>query len=774
MNAGNVVTDVLIANADKLFVDFNFDEKVHELNAYNRRIPVSKTEKVQMQLHLTAHNEEWDKLFIMRCTAKLSKSKVEERIFVIGSNRMYLFSKGGKIEMDVHYLDLSILTSASGASLMVTWQGETDRRASEVTIRPICFAGFDVDIACYTIKQRTEEISIGKPEDSKFIFNVAPPDRCAHLLERIHIDHDSIKCNGFVDTYKTVCDYYNAPVHEDVTWDLQYLFHNNNVTDFNLNEFIHNNNKYPNPEFQTLVYSLHHNTWFKSFIAENQRLGNESVVLLAHMLKYNHTLTKLVLKNAGATRDSFTQLAASMESNKNLQLRKIYLSGNSIEDKGMQALANWIGDYPQPVKVLDLSNTVCARRGVTALLTALKKNKHLCDNLEELKLSGLKFDNECSRLLGLFLGKASALRVLDISNTGIDFRYLCSTLESNNSLSELFLNQNKITTRTAPDIVLFVKRMPKLLSLHLCNTGIPVEDIVKIIDTASLDKIDISDNDLGDQGVKTFCTHIKTKQPPVLLRNIVMNGVWGKQTRTRAETVTSLAEMLDAVPITRLSMQGNSKWQLRRDLLPLIFYLINNRSLKEVDIGGHQAEDHLALALEKVLQHNKTLETLYWDGNLTTFQGLTVFKIGLARNKTLKKMPLPLLDMAAIIKQETDSTPVITLANEIQAILFDNALHNNTKEKKEGGKKKKTSITRKSKQQKLPVSAETTSEEDKSVAKPAPTTEEKRTIHVDVARASAVFGKYDLQKALEEESIAAGGADAETFELKKLAKEIEI
>lgn len=36
-------------------------------------------------------------------------------------------------------------------------------------------------------------------------------------------------CGGFVQTYRTVCDYYNVPPQENVVWDLENLFYNNDV-----------------------------------------------------------------------------------------------------------------------------------------------------------------------------------------------------------------------------------------------------------------------------------------------------------------------------------------------------------------------------------------------------------------------------------------------------------------------------------------------------------------------------------------------------------------
>jgi len=81
----------------------------------------------------------------------------------------------------------------------------------------------------------------------------------------------------------------------------------------------------------------------------------------------------------------------------------------------------------------------------------------------------------------------------------------------------------------------------------------------------------------------------------------------------------------------------------------------------------------LAFALGKVLQHNKTLQTLFWDDNLTTMAGLKMFKIGLGRNYSLRYMPLPVLDMANILKTEPDLNAVVQISTAIQQHVFENA-----------------------------------------------------------------------------------------------------
>ena len=45
MNAGNIVTDVLISKAQELFGEVDFAENIQDLDSLTRRTPVSKAEQ---------------------------------------------------------------------------------------------------------------------------------------------------------------------------------------------------------------------------------------------------------------------------------------------------------------------------------------------------------------------------------------------------------------------------------------------------------------------------------------------------------------------------------------------------------------------------------------------------------------------------------------------------------------------------------------------------------------------------------------------------------
>lgn len=122
--------------------------------------------------------------------------------------------------------------------------------------------------------------------------------------------------------------------------------------------------------------------------------------------------------------------------------------------------------------------------------------------------------------------------------------------------------------------------------------------------------------------------------------------------------------MVDKSKIEKLRITEGPKSQLKQDIIPFVLQLMNNKTLKLLDISSHAMGDTLAIALSKAIQHNKCLETtLYWDENDITYNGLKLFKIGLGRNKTIKKMPLLLVDLANIIKAEHASYTAQTSSN---------------------------------------------------------------------------------------------------------------
>jgi Ran GTPase-activating protein (RanGAP) involved in mRNA processing and transport len=703
MSSANTVVETMIQYYDQIF---SVDElkqikdpvRDPEIEKSKKRVSLTQAEKSNITPTLEQHHEEWDKVLCLRINQKNSKSQIlEEKICVIGQHRIYFFLPGGKFEFDAHFIDLISLNSPNRTKVKLEFKASgNDPKAKtlEVQLHPISYATFDVDFLIQYICQQYQNLFFGMPKDLKFKLIVGPESRKQQIQNGIAPPDTDSGCGGFVRTYRTLCDYYNIPCQENVAWDLENLFFNNDIKVFNLSEFIPNATKYPNPEFVTLILSLQYNKWFQVLNCAGQKLGNEGVALIANVLKTNQGLEVLNLKNVGATKEGIVQLCEACQQNSELHLVDIDLSDNIMEDKGAQALADFFARYQQPLSSLDVSNCQIGKKGMIALLEAMQKNATICANLQRLSLANNKFDSESSRKLGLFLGKAHTLKELDISGSQPEFKYIIVSLEKCQTINILNVSGNKVTQgdgkkQDQKDFVHFLNQLPNLQHVIVSNTNITADSLIEVLkNNKNLKILDISDNDhLGDEGLLAICNYLTSEKTTSNLRELTMNRLFTRRTKDRQSAINSISALIDKSKIEKLRITGGAKSQLKQDIIPFVLQLMNNKTLKLLDISSHGVGDTLAIALAKVIQHNKSLETLFWDENDITYNGLKLFKIGLERNKTIKKMPLPLLDLANIIKNEHAShnpqassnlNEIVKLANEIQQLVFDNALNIST------------------------------------------------------------------------------------------------
>jgi hypothetical protein len=107
----------------------------------------------------------------------------------------------------------------------------------------------------------------------------------------------------------------------------------------------------------------------------------------------------------------------------------------------------------------------------------------------------------------------------------------------------------------------------------------------------------------------------------------------------------------EACNIEHLHICGGQggKFAMKDDILPLVFAMMTNKSIKLLDISGHHIGNPLGLALCKVLSVNRVLENLHIDDNGVTHIGFKVLKLGVDRSPTLKKFPYPLVDIVVDI-----------------------------------------------------------------------------------------------------------------------------
>ncbi|POM76795.1 Hypothetical protein PHPALM_5924 [Phytophthora palmivora] len=76
--------------------------------------------------------------------------------------------------------------------------------------------------------------------------------------------------------------------------------------------------------------------------------------------------------------------------------------------------------------------------------------------------------------------------------------------------------------------------------------------------------------------------------------------------------------------------------------------------LQMLDVTGNECGDALAQVLGDVLQKNRSLQALFWDGNCITVDGFFQFYEGLLQNHTLVIVQMPIQDTRRILEEQKD------------------------------------------------------------------------------------------------------------------------
>ncbi|XP_072894658.1 uncharacterized protein [Hemitrygon akajei] len=198
---------------------------------------------------------------------------------------------------------------------------------------------------------------------------------------------------------------------------------------------------------------------------------------LASAVSTNPSVTELYLSD-WELRDSRVKLASAALRNPECKIQKLRLGMVGLTDSGAEDLASALSTKPSLTE-LDLSYNKLGDLGVKLLSAAL-------------------VNSEC---------KIQKLRMRDVGLTDSGAEDLASALSTKPSLTELDLSCNKLGD-SGVKLVSAALRNPecKIQKLRLYNVGLTdsgAEDLISALSTKpSLTGLDLSDNKLGDSGVK--------------------------------------------------------------------------------------------------------------------------------------------------------------------------------------------------------------------------------------------------------------------------------
>ena len=516
-------------------------------------------------------------------------------------------------------------------------------------------------------------------------------------------------CGGYIATYRACCKHLGVAVREDICWDLEHLVGEQGLKTLNISEF-----ETPSgADVKALLCALRYSMYFTGLNVNGFCLGKERAQLdgLLECVRGNIALERLQLSSVGAKADFFAALFKAMAENRGLAVCELDVSGNALDGNAAAALGRWIELSQHGVAALNVSACGLDRRSFPAIGAALKRNPKLATSLSSLNLSYNRLEAEGSAALGNFLSLPNMLTELFLQDSQSSFETIIGAVARGcQEMRRLDVAGSKISPKAAAQLAQWANGTSTLRELNISSTGVSpecfrdilasvgqnvyLEDITlrarsnafgerggtvfapALAGLSNLRSLDISANDLGDEGVAAVASALAKGCPHLSYLDLSEN-LSARAKRPSQKAVKALIDLLsaaDACPVTCLQLRGSRAAQpIIEDILSLIYAVGVNETLEELNLSGNGLGNKGAVALSKMLQTNRALHTLVWDGNATGPQGFQAFAIGLERNKTLKSMPLPVDDIAAVIAQGGSAATAASAAIlEIQNFLARN------------------------------------------------------------------------------------------------------
>ncbi|XP_049850598.1 rho GTPase-activating protein gacW-like [Schistocerca gregaria] len=669
--SSNRTMERLVTECENIFPSKDMEMELKSpLGTFHPRVlprpEMTTSEKQLIDSYMQVRREDVGSCYFCRLLKTVNKSKVEV-ILCVGSNRIYLFSKGGKLDTDIHYYNLESVTSLNSTSLVFIYSSAITRTHSEVQLSPLTSASWDIDMAIYHIQRKIDYNFIGAPDN--FIPFRMDPERLRLIKSFIEDTGTTEDCCGLLRAYRVATDYLDAPISEDLIWSIRNIFHYGFIRELVFSECIRKD-RLPNEDFKALTLAMSYNIWFSGIQCDNLRLGNDGLIILSNIFKTNKNLRQLKISNIGASSAGFIALAEAFLLNDVLNLNYLDISNNSIDDKAAEKLASAIGQFHCLI-YLDLSSCNLSKRGSAVLLEALHQNERICLTLQNLYLANNVLDSpDASKQLSALLSSATQLVLLNASGTNLVLSNALPASE-NSTLQTLNVSQCKAHQKAQQDFLNFLNSFSCLTSLFLSDLNNIIHYLIKnypLQHCANIKKLDISDNDLSDEEVIDILETL-LKWPK--LEDLRLNRVFTKKSRDRLGLVSAISSFVEKKAIKALQIAGNAKSALKGDLLPFVCSLSNNRTLNYLDISKNQCGDELAGTLGKLLQINYGLQYIRFDDNGLSINGLRSIVSGLGRNKRRCKCYLPMTDIISIIKAESDLSTLVSIVSDFQEMVFD-------------------------------------------------------------------------------------------------------
>jgi len=324
-------------------------------------------------------------------------------------------------------------------------------------------------------------------------------------------------------------------------------------------------------------------------------LDKDTSQYLGSVLGTNGTIHTASFRDAQIPRDQIILITTCLANNRNNVLKSIDFSGNNLEPKVLASLASSLAAVGR-LESLSLSKCGANNLGLAPLFKTMERYSN---SLTHLDLSHNKL--ESSTALGQLLSTSIVLKTLNLSATAVDF----SSLRPSHSLTSLDISCNKIGGHKDMkhlEAFKFLSSCPNITKCNLAQTAMSTEISDSLFNSLpSVTNLDLSHSNAAE-GVFTAAFNLLSKNRKITHLNL--SGNFNNPTKGRRRLIEVFSEVLERedCQLEYLGLAGNSKGQLRGEIMPIVFALMKNRSIQHVDISGNAGGDGLALGMSKALQ----------------------------------------------------------------------------------------------------------------------------------------------------------------------------
>ncbi|KAE9421704.1 hypothetical protein Angca_003133 [Angiostrongylus cantonensis] len=614
-------------------------------------------------------NKFFDYRIVLPSEISYKGEKFEPRIFVISKFRIFLLTGKSpsslKIDRSYHILAIKSINTLKGEEVAISFEDAGHRKRyvikSSQTTASVLIKHILSSLLRYFPDIRSQLQSMIE----------LTPESLYNEFSTMNGDAEARACHSFRRTYAALCDYYDQPYREEVSWDVEKIYTVNRVYCLRVEDFSHLLPKDLLPITGVLQYS----SYFTGLIADGTRMTAEVIDVIMGVIRKSRCLQQLHLTNCALPRDFITLFASALQQNTSIPLESIDLSKNVLDDKKGFILLS--GVLPRLSKLRKVNFSECALSdkclqfffaGIYSGLTA-KSNSGMGSSITHLILSTNVLKDEVSSLVNV-VSLCTSLRVLELTDTGFPLDKIWAALKYGGLQIEKLCLGGCYAGKKPIDCV-------QLKPFHLDISGTCEKNCGAVLETClagvQCSSISLRDNNLETdmQGVVHALGNMKK------LRRVDLGGanlIALRRSSKQAHVAIINKIILDIVklfsdesPLEELIL---SDARLGPHLSVLLNTLGTPTSLRLLDISNNDLGQFGARILSKALQLNVSLRTIIIDNNHLGLEGLLDLAMAVNMNRTLTSIPYPMQDVCECLSRAgCDRSRILSAMSEIELSL---------------------------------------------------------------------------------------------------------